>query len=51
LAGRDGGELAKRCDHAIVVPSRTTARIQEVHIFIGHMLCAGVESALGLVET
>ncbi|HUN74969.1 MAG TPA: SIS domain-containing protein [Steroidobacteraceae bacterium] len=48
LLGRDGGELLKLCDVPIVVPSRTTARIQEAHIFIGHALCALIEQALGL---
>lgn len=48
LLGRDGGPLRTLCDIAIVVPSTTTARIQEAHIFIGHTLCAMVEEALGL---
>lgn len=48
LLGRDGGALRALCDVAIVVPSSTTARIQEAHIFIGHTLCALVEEALGL---
>jgi D-sedoheptulose 7-phosphate isomerase len=48
LLGRDGGTLKPLCDVALVVPSDTTARIQEAHIFIGHTLCAMVESALGL---
>ena len=48
LLGRDGGALRALCDVAIVVPSATTARIQEAHIFIGHTLCAMVEAALGL---
>lgn len=48
LAGRDGGKLAALCDTAIVVNSDITARIQEAHIFIGHMICAGIEAALGL---
>lgn len=48
LLGRDGGTLRALCDVAIVVPSATTARIQEAHIFIGHTLCAMVEAALGL---
>ena len=48
LLGRDGGALRALCDIAIVVPSPTTARIQEAHIFIGHTLCAMVEEALGL---
>jgi D-sedoheptulose 7-phosphate isomerase len=49
LLGRNGGELARLCDVPIVVPSATTARIQEAHIFIGHCLCAMIEEALGLV--
>jgi D-sedoheptulose 7-phosphate isomerase len=48
LLGRDGGQLRGLCDLAIVVASPTTARIQEAHIFIGHTLCAMVESRLGL---
>ena len=36
LAGRDGGELARICDEAVIVPSPATARVQEAHIFIGH---------------
>jgi D-sedoheptulose 7-phosphate isomerase len=48
LLGRDGGMLRPLCDIALVVPSETTARIQEVHIFLGHTLCAMVEQTLGL---
>lgn len=48
LLGRDGGPVRALCDVAIVVPSPTTARIQEAHIFIGHILCALVEEALGV---
>ena len=48
LLGRDGGALAPLCSPAIVVAATTTARIQEAHIFIGHMLCALVEETLGL---
>lgn len=48
LLGRDGGKLSAMCDVPIVVPSRTTARIQEAHIFIGHALCGMIEAALGL---
>jgi D-sedoheptulose 7-phosphate isomerase len=39
LTGNDGGELAKRVDLALIVPSPVTARIQEVHITIGHVIC------------
>jgi D-sedoheptulose 7-phosphate isomerase len=48
LLGRDGGKLRSLCDVAIVVPSETTARIQEAHAFIGHVLCEMIEQALGL---
>jgi D-sedoheptulose 7-phosphate isomerase len=48
LLGKGGGALRELCDVPIVVPSQTTARIQEAHIFIGHTLCALVEEALGL---
>jgi D-sedoheptulose 7-phosphate isomerase len=48
LLGKGGGALQALCDVSIVVPSQTTARIQEAHIFIGHTLCAMVEEALGL---
>lgn len=46
LLGRDGGALLNLCDVPIVVPSQSTARIQEAHIFIGHTLCGLVEHAL-----
>jgi D-sedoheptulose 7-phosphate isomerase len=46
--GRDGGLLRGICNLALAVPSRTTARIQEAHMFIGHTLCAMIESRLGL---
>lgn len=48
LLGKGGGALRALCDVPIVVPSKTTARIQEAHIFVGHTLCALVEEALGL---
>lgn len=48
LLGRDGGALKAMCDVAIVVPSLTTARIQEAHILVGHVLCGMVETSLGL---
>lgn len=48
LSGRDGGKMAALCDHMLIVPSDITARIQEMHILIGHMLCGGLEHKLGL---
>ena len=46
MTGQSGGQLAALCDYCINVPSDNTARIQEVHITIGHILCAGIETAL-----
>ena len=48
LLGRTGGRIKALSDVAIVVPSATTARIQEAHILIGHTLCGLVEQGLGL---
>ena len=45
-AGRDGGRLSGLCDLPIVVPSEDTARIQEMHILVGHVLCDLVEEAM-----
>ena len=46
LSGKDGGKLAKLADLALIVPSNNTARIQEAHITIGHILCGLAEDAL-----
>ena len=48
LLGRDGGELLRACDAAIVVAHPVTARIQESHILIGHTLCGLIEHELGI---
>jgi D-sedoheptulose 7-phosphate isomerase len=45
LTGARGKKLAGVCDHAVMVPSERTARIQEAHIFIGHYLCGAVDSS------
>lgn len=50
LAGRDGGRMNGLADPLLVVPSNTTARIQEMHIMLGQMLCGALEQALGLAE-
>ena len=51
LAGKHGGDMAGLCDHLLVVPSDTTARIQEMHIAMGQMLCGALEIELGLVAS
>ncbi len=46
LTGADGGDLAKLTDISLEVPSSVTARIQEAHITVGHIICELVEEAL-----
>jgi D-sedoheptulose 7-phosphate isomerase len=50
FAGKGGGDMARLADHLLVVPSDTTARIQEMHITLGQMLCAAIEIELGLAK-
>jgi D-sedoheptulose 7-phosphate isomerase len=50
LSGRDGGELVGLADPLLVVPSAVTARIQEMHITLGQMLCDAIQRGLGLVK-
>ena len=47
FTGRGGGQLAEACDAAIPVPSDDSARIQEAHLLLGHLLCGAIESRLG----
>ena len=42
FTGEGGGKLSQWCD-CLCIPSRETARIQECHIMIGHILCEIVE--------
>lgn len=49
LSGKGGGKMASLADPLLVVPSDTTARIQEMHIMLGQMLCGALEIELGLV--
>lgn len=43
LLGRNGGKIDEIANVSIIVPSECTARIQEAHIMIGHILCESVE--------
>jgi len=43
LIGKDGGEMKNLGDINIIVPSNNTPRIQEMHIMIGHMICALID--------
>ena len=49
--GGKGGGLMGFADHLLVVPSDTTARIQEMHIALGQMLCGAVEIELRLARS
>lgn len=44
LGGGDGGAMTGLADPLLLVPSRTTARIQEMHILLGQMLCGALEA-------
>ena len=46
MTGEAGGKLGELCDLCLKVPHTVTARIQEVHITIGHILCGLIERAL-----
>ena len=48
LGGKGGGDMVGLADHLLIVPSDTTARIQEIHIMLGQMLCGALEIELGL---
>jgi D-sedoheptulose 7-phosphate isomerase len=48
LGANDGGSMPALSDHLLLVPSATTARIQEMHILLGQMLCGALEIELGL---
>lgn len=49
FTGNTGGDMKKYCDILLTVPSKTTARIQEMHITLGQMLCGALEIKLNLV--
>lgn len=44
--GKDGGQLASLCDYSVIVPSNTTARVQEIHEIIIHLICEEIENKL-----
>ena len=46
LTGAKGVRMQSLCDVCLLVPSTETARIQEAHLTIGHILCGLVEEAL-----
>ena len=49
LTGGAGGEMPSLCDALLIAPAQVTARIQEIHILIGHLMCEALERRLGYV--
>ena len=43
MTAANGAKLAELCDECIAVPAKVTARAQEMHILIGHILCELVD--------
>lgn len=50
LLGKGGGAAAKISDYSIVVKSSETARIQEIHLLIGHTFCEFAEMEMGFEQ-
>jgi D-sedoheptulose 7-phosphate isomerase len=48
FGANNGGAMPVHANHLLLVPSATTARIQEMHILLGQMLCGALEIELGL---
>lgn len=46
LLGKDGGKIGKVVDYPVIVPCNTTARIQEAHILLIHIMCEWIEKEL-----
>lgn len=46
MTGEGGGEIAKLSDVLLAVPSKITARVQEMHVCIYHYICGQVEAAI-----
>jgi len=45
LSGRDGGKMKGLADVNIIIADQITARIQEMHILIGHIICQAIDEA------
>jgi len=44
LTGNDGGIISQICKTNVIIPSSITARIQEMHILIGHIFCSYIDT-------
>ena len=50
LLGKGGGDAVSIADHSIVIDSTETARIQELHLLIGHTFCEFAEMEMGFEQ-
>ena len=46
MTGESGGKMRTACDLCICIPSKSTARIQEMHMTIAHAICELLEEKL-----
>ena len=46
FSGNDGGAMQNLCKYNLIIPSDNTARIQEAHILVGHIICKMIEQKL-----
>lgn len=44
--GKDGGRIAKIADYSLIVPNQVTARVQESHILLIHIICELIEDIM-----
>ena len=46
FSGNDGGFMKDICKYNLIIPSDNTARIQEAHILVGHIICKLIEQKI-----
>ena len=46
FSGNDGGNMKDLCKFNLIIPSDNTARIQEAHILVGHIICKLIEQKI-----
>ena len=46
FSGNDGGAMQNLCKYNLIIPSDNTARIQEAHILVGHIICKLIEQKM-----
>jgi D-sedoheptulose 7-phosphate isomerase len=51
MTGADAGIVGEAAEIVIAIPSRATARIQEAHLLLGHIICEAVEQAIVASDT